>query len=375
MKAVILIDSFKGSITSMEAGYGAKEGILRVFPEAEVVVKPLADGGEGTTDALIEGLKGEKITCMVTGPMGKPVEAYYGILADKETAVMEMAQAGGITLVPEDGKDPKRATTYGVGEMILDGAKRGCKKFIMGIGGSATNDGGIGMLKALGVQFFTSNGTDVGEGAEALEKIHRVSIEDINPLLKDAEFRVACDVKNPLCGNFGATYIYGSQKGVLEGDKEAIDLGMAQYAKVTAKLLCKDASNMQGAGAAGGLGFAFSSYLNASLLPGIELILDVIHLEEELKGADIVITGEGRLDAQTAMGKAPIGVAKRAKAHGCKVLAFAGGVTEDARACNKEGIDAFFPIVRGITTLSEAMEKTNAKRNLTDTVEQVFRIL
>lgn len=375
MNIMILIDSFKGSMTSVEAGNAAKAGILRAHPDAEVTVRPLADGGEGTTDALIEGLGGERIELTVTGPMGTPVEACYGILRDGTTAVMEMAQAAGITLVDADKKNPGAATTYGVGEMIKDAVTRGCRKFIIGIGGSATNDGGLGMLKALGIKFLTEDGDDAGEGADALGRVQFVSLEHSLPMLKECDFQIACDVNNPLYGETGATYIYGKQKGVKETDVERIDTAMQHYARVTAERIEKDFSNEPGAGAAGGLGFAFISYLGARLVPGIELILDVIGFREDVKTADIVVTGEGRLDFQTAMGKAPVGVAKEAKKHGCKVLAFAGSVTKEAIACNDNGIDAFFPIVRRVCTLEEAMDCETAKQNLSDTAEQVFRLL
>ncbi|WP_122643346.1 glycerate kinase family protein [Luxibacter massiliensis] len=375
MKVVIAIDSLKGSLSSMEAGFAAKEGILRAHPDAQVIVRPLADGGEGTTDALIEGMGGQKIDVTVTGPMGEKITAYYGYLKESDTAVIEMASAAGITLVPEQQKNPLLATTYGVGEMIKDAAEKGCRNFILGIGGSATNDGGIGMLQALGYSFLDKNGQEAGRGAQALDTI--VSICDTNtyPKLKDCHFHVACDVTNPLCGKNGATYIYGPQKGVTEDMKEPLDRAMLHYAKVTSQTLHNDFSLTQGAGAAGGLGFAFLSYLHADLTPGIDLILKAINLEEDLKSADIVVTGEGRLDHQTAMGKAPVGVARLAKKFDAQVLAFAGGVTKDARACNEAGIDAFFPILRGIATLEEAMDPENARGNMADAVEQVFRIL
>lgn len=375
MKIMIVIDSFKGSMSSIEAGNAAKEGILRVRPEAEILVRPLADGGEGTTEALIEGLGGEKITLSVTGPMGEPVEAFYGILRDGMTAVMEMAQAAGITLVEESKRDPMKATTYGVGEMICDAIQRGCRKFIIGIGGSATNDGGLGMLKALGVSFLTEGGDDVGEGAAALEKIHTIVTDQLLKEIGECDFQIACDVNNPLCGTNGATYVYGGQKGVEKEEMPVIDGYMRHYAEKTREAFGVDHSEAAGAGAAGGMGFAFVSYLGGRLVPGIELILDVIGFEQDVVDMDIVITGEGRLDFQTAMGKAPVGVAKRAKKHGCRVLAFAGSVTADAAECNQKGIDAFFPIVRGVCTLEEAMENKNARKNLADTVEQVFRLL
>lgn len=370
MKVVAAIDSFKGSMTSMEAGNAVKKGILAAKPDAEVVVNPLADGGEGTVDALIEGLGAKKIPVTVTGPLGEKVSCYYGFLEETKSAVMEMASAAGITLVTK--KDPLRASTYGVGEMIADALKRGCKNFMIGIGGSATNDGGIGMLKALGFEFFDEDGNDVGEGAAALVKIEVIRTENKNPLLSGAKFQIACDVKNPLCGKQGATYIFGPQKGVTE---EQVDEAMRHYADVTKESLDCDFADCEGAGAAGGLGYAFLSYLAGELIPGVELILQATGLEEKMKNADVVVTGEGRLDAQTVMGKAPAGVAALAKKYNAKVIAFAGSVAPEAKVCNRAGIDAFFPIVRGVTTLEEAMKKENAMENIAATAEQVFRLL
>lgn len=375
MKVVIAIDSLKGSLSSMEAGTAIKDGILAAKPDAEVIVKPLADGGEGTTDALIEGMNGERIDLTVTGPMHTPLDAYYGYLKDTNTAVMEMASAAGITLVPDSEKNPLLATSYGVGEMINDAIQRGCRNFIIGIGGSVTNDGGIGMLKALGVRFLDENGEDAGEGGQALAKVARIDVSGMNPLLKECHIQVACDVNNPLCGKNGSTYVYGPQKGVTEDMKKTLDEAMAHFARVTSETLENDYMNTPGAGAAGGLGYAFLAYTGAALTPGIELILDVVGLEEELSGADVVVTGEGRLDFQTAMGKAPVGVARLAKKYNAKVIAFAGSVTKEATACNKEGIDAFFPILRSVCTLAEAMDPVAARNNMTATVEQVFRLL
>lgn len=375
MKVVVAIDSLKGSLSSIEAGNTIKSAILSVKPDASVIVKPLADGGEGTTDAFIEGLGGEKTELSVTGPLGAPVNAYYGYLPQTNTAIMEMASAAGITLIPENEKNPLLATTYGVGEMIRHAIGKGCRNFIIGIGGSATNDGGIGMLKALGYSFLDENGQDIGEGGQALSKVMSIDASHICPELSECNFQVACDVNNPLCGSNGATYIYGPQKGVTEEMKEELDRGMAHFAQITEHVLNNHFSEAEGAGAAGGLGFALLSYLNARLTPGIELILEAIELEKEVQDADIVITGEGRLDHQTAMGKAPVGVARLAKKYGARVIAFAGSVTKDAGACNDAGIDAFFPIVRGVTTLEEAMKPDNARANMAATVEQVFRLL
>ena len=374
MKVVVAIDSLKGSLSSMEAGLAIKEGVLAAQPDAEVIVKPLADGGEGTTDALIEGMNGERIDLTVTGPMHTPVDAYYGYLRETNTAVMEMASAAGITLVPDKEKNPLLATSYGVGEMIIDAIQRGCRNFIIGIGGSITNDGGIGMLKALGVRFLDEKGEDAGEGGQALAKVACIDLSGLNPLLKECHIQVACDVNNPLCGESGSTYVYGPQKGVTEDMKKTLDEAMAHFARVTSESLENDYMNTPGAGAAGGLGFAFLAYVGATLTPGIELILDSVGLEDELSGADVVVTGEGRLDFQTALGKAPVGVARLAKKYNARVVAFAGSVTKEATACNKEGIDAFFPILRGVCTLADAMDPVNARNNMIATVEQVFRL-
>lgn len=373
MKVVIAIDSFKGSMTSMQAGYAAKAGVLRAHPEAEVVVRPLADGGEGTTDALVEGLGGIMRTLRVTGPLGNPVMASYGILPESKTAVMEMAAAAGITLERE--QHPLKATTYGVGEMIMDAISQGCRNFIIGIGGSATNDGGIGMLQALGYTFLDSDGKTVEGGAGSLEKIASVDDSQVAETPKMCNIQVACDVNNPLCGPNGATYVYGPQKGVTGALLETVEQGMKNFAVVSADYLGKDFSEVPGTGAAGGMGFALLAYLNGKLTAGIDLILDAIKLEQEIQTADYVITGEGRLDFQTAMGKVPVGVAKMAKKYEKRVIAFSGSVTPDARACNASGIDAFFPILRSVVTLEEAMKTENAQNNMTDTVEQVFRLI
>jgi len=377
MKVVVAIDSFKGSLSSMEAGNAAKEGILKAHPaQVQVVVKPLADGGEGTTEALVEGLGGTYGEVRVTGPMGLPTKAKYGIMGDGRTAVMEMAEASGIILVKREDLNPWKASTTGVGEMIKDAINRGCREFIIGIGGSATTEGGIGMLQALGYVFYDSQGNVLPPVFESLGRIERISREHVPDELKECHFQVACDVGNPLCGEQGAVYVFGPQKGVKPDEKTAMDESMRHYARKTAEFIGKDNSMAAGAGAAGGLGFAFLGYLpNVELKSGIAIVLEAIGLEKELKDADIVVTGEGRLDSQTAMGKVPVGVARLAKKYGCKVIALAGGVTEDAGKCNEEGIDAFFPIVRGVTTLDEAMAPETAKKNMALCAEQVFRLL
>lgn len=374
MKIVIAIDSLKGSLSSMEAGHAIEQGIRNVLPETKVLVKPLADGGEGTTEALVEGLGGDMVQVQVHGPLETPVNAAYGVIRESNTAIMEMAAAAGIILVGKD-KRPLDATTYGVGEMIRDAITRGCREFIIGIGGSATNDGGIGMLTALGYEFLDAEGKPAGIGAGALYKVAKICDDKAMPELKDCHFRIACDVTNPLCGENGSTYIYGPQKGVTVELRDELDHAMGAYAQVVKAYNGTDYAKTPGAGAAGGLGFAFLSFLSGELLPGIELVLNAVEMDKAMEGADLVFTGEGRLDYQTAMGKAPVGIAKMAKKHGAKVIALAGAVIEGAQECNEQGIDAYFPILRQVVTLDEAMDPATARKNMVETTEQVMRLV
>lgn len=374
MKVVIAIDSFKGSLSSMEAGQAARKGVLRVFPKAQIVVKPLADGGEGTMETLCEGLGGKMEEIEVKGPLGDPVKARYGLV--KDTAIMEMAQASGITLIEADKLDPFRASTFGTGQMIKAALDKGIRKFIMGIGGSATTEGGIGMLAALGARFLDGSGKQLAPDFTALKNVETIDLSGMDERLKESEFLVACDVSNPLVGKQGAIAVYGPQKGVKQADIGWMDKAMEHYASITQKSTGKKVKDLPGAGAAGGLGFALMNFLDARLQPGIELVLDYLGYDKVLEGCDVLITGEGRIDGQTAMGKVPVGVAKLAKEiSGCKTMAFAGSISKGAELCNQEGIDAFFPVVRGVTTLGQAMDKKNAARNLTESVEQVFRVL
>ncbi len=375
MKVVVAIDSLKGSLTSLEAGEAIRDGVLNVFPDADVQVRPLADGGEGTVEALVLGMGGELQKIMVTGPHGRQVEAAYGILSDNTTAVMEMAQAAGITMVEGEERNPLYTTTYGVGEMICDAMNRGCRNFIVGIGGSATNDGGIGMLMALGYEFLDAENKSVSMFGEGLRDIAEVRKDKVNPLLSECSFRIACDVTNPLCGPEGCSAIYGPQKGATPEIVKTMDGWLAKFAETVKKVFPEADPVYPGTGAAGGLGFAFRTFTNAVLESGIRIILDETKLEEYVKDADVVITGEGRLDGQTVMGKAPVGVAEIAKKYDKIVLAFAGCVTPDAVACNEHGIDAYFPILQGVSTLEEAMDGENARKNMTATVTQAFLLL
>ena len=375
MKVVVAIDSLKGSLSSLEAGSAISEGIHRALKDAEVIVRPLADGGEGTVEALALGMNGRIEKIKVTGPLGDPVEAAYGIIDETHTAIIEMSAAAGITLISEQERNPLDTTTYGVGEMIKDAIRKGCRHFIVGIGGSATNDGGIGMLQALGFGFLDVNGNQVGFGAKGLKDIEKITDEAVLPELKECYFKVACDVSNTLCGDQGCSAIFGPQKGATPSMIMQMDKWLADYAGLTQKKYPKANMNQAGTGAAGGLGFAFLSYMNASLESGIKIILDETKLESYVREADMVITGEGRLAGQTVMGKAPIGVANIAKKYGKTVIAFSGCVTEDAVVCNEHGIDAFFPILRTVTTLNDAMDSENARKNMVSAVEQVFRMI
>ena len=375
MKVVVAIDSLKGSLSSIEAGEAIKSGILKAMPEANVCVRPLADGGEGTVEALALGMGGKLETVRVTGPLGEKVDCVYGILEESKTAIMEMSGAAGITLVPDEKRNPLHTTTYGVGEVIKDAISKGCRHFIVGIGGSATNDGGIGMLQALGYEMLDKDGNQVPFGAKGIKEIVSIKDDHVIAELKECSFRVACDVTNPLCGERGCSAVYGPQKGATPEMVKDMDAWLSDYAELVAAKYEKADAEYPGTGAAGGMGFAFLAYTNAVLESGIKIILEETRLEDYVKDADIVITGEGRLDGQTVFGKAPIGVAKIAKKFDKTVLAFAGAVTEDAVACNEHGIDAFFPILRRIQTLQEAMEPSMARENMVTTVEQVFRLI
>ena len=373
MKIVVAIDSFKGSLTSLQAGNAAAEGIMRVYPEANVDVYPIADGGEGTTIALTTARNGKLQTVEALDPLGRPIQCEYGIVG--ETAVIEMSCAAGITLLTAEERNPMRTTTYGVGQVIADAIRKGCRDFIVGIGGSVTNDGGIGMLQALGFGILDETGAQVPYGGAGLEKIASITTENALPELKECTFRIACDVTNPLCGETGCSAIFGPQKGATAEQIDKMDGWLNRYADKVKTIFPNSDKNMPGAGAAGGIGFAFFSFLKGKPQSGIDLILGELRIEEKIKEADLVITGEGRLDAQTVMGKAPIGIARIAKKYAKPVIAFSGCVTPEAVVCNDHGIDAFFPIVKGACTIEQAMAVENAYPNMANTVEQAFRLL
>ena len=374
MHITVAMDSFKGSLSSQDAGNAVKRGILQAMPHADVAVFPLADGGEGTAQALYKTLGGQWIHTTVTGPLGNPVEAGYCILPDG-TAVLEMAAAAGLPLVPPEARDPLKTTTFGVGELIRHAISRGCRNFIVGIGGSATNDGGTGMLTALGYKFLDKNENPIPPGAKSLESLHHIRTDRCLPELADCHFRIACDVTNPLCGANGCSAIFGPQKGATPQMVADIDIWLSHYAEIAAKVYAKADPNYPGAGAAGGLGFAFLTFTNAVLESGADIILSQSGLEQQIRHTDLVITGEGRLDGQTAMGKGPIKIAELAKKHEKPVIALCGCVGTDVQRCNEQGIDAYFPILQTVTTLDEALATENARHNLTATATQVFHLI
>lgn len=384
MKVVFAMDSMKGCLTSLECGEAAAKGLIRAFPDAKYIVRPLADGGEGTARAVTMGCDGEFIKLDVTGPLGRKVFAEYGIIINDEgikTAIIEIASAAGITLISDNEKDPFKTTTYGVGEMINDALSRGCRSFIIGLGGSATNDLGIGMLQALGVKFYDSTGTIIGkEGTyltgSDLEFIYSIDMNNMNPLINESNFRIACDVNNPLTGENGASYIYGPQKGLFKSEIQMMDKWFEQFvATLSHKLGTEIDSNEPGMGAAGGLGFAFKHFLHGSLEKGNKIVIEETNLLKYIKAADLVVTGEGTLDNQTKNGKAPVGIAGIAKQYGKPVISFVGAVAASFDGDELPDVDAYFPILRRPETAADAVEPAKAMVNLSATSEQVFRII
>ena len=374
MRVTVAMDSFKGSLTSLAAGSAVKEGILRAIPDAEVTVRPLADGGEGTVAALAAGLGGQPVQVTVAGPRLAPVCATYCRIG-KDTAVIEMAAAAGLPLLSPDQQDPMVTTTLGVGQLIAHAISAGCRRFIIGIGGSATNDGGTGMLSALGFSFLDADGMPIPPGARGLEKLHSIRTDDALSQLAQCTFEIACDVTNPLCGSNGCSAVFAPQKGAAPANIPKMDLWLERYAALTKQLYPHADKNHPGAGAAGGMGFAFLSYLNATLQPGSHIIARLTELDRYIAGADIVITGEGRMDGQSVLGKAPMAVAALGKKHGKQVIAFCGCATEDADICLAHGIDAYYPVIRQTPPPPEALLPENAYNNLLQCVCRVFRQL
>ncbi len=343
-KIVIAPDSFKGSLTAPQICDALEEGIREVIPQAMIIKAPMADGGEGTVLCLVNATGGKILKKKVVGPLGERVEATYGILGDGKTAVIEMASASGLPLVPEDKRNPMLTTTYGTGELIKAALDHGCRKIIIGIGGSATNDGGVGMAQALGVKFLDKEGKEIGFGGGELKKIVKIDMGHLDKRIKDTEILVASDVKNPLCGPNGASYVYGPQKGATPDMVEELDQGLSHLAEIIKRDLGKDVRDIPGAGAAGGLGAGLMAFLNAKLRPGIELVMEAIGFHEKVAGSTLVITGEGKMDRQTIYGKVPVGVAKVAKRFGIPVLAICAVLDEGPEFFKPYGIDFILPI-------------------------------
>ncbi|MCY3724754.1 MAG: glycerate kinase [Candidatus Poribacteria bacterium] len=373
MKIVVAPDSFKGSVSALEAANAMEQGLRRVFPDAIIEKIPMADGGEGTVQSLVDATGGHFQTRRVRAPLENEVDAQFGILSDGETAVIEMASASGLTLVKPHERNPLRTTTYGTGELIHTALEAGCRRLIIGIGGSATNDGGAGMAEALGVRLLDTNGKQIQRGGGSLGQLASIDVTNLHPAIAETETVVACDVNNPLTGPDGASHVYGPQKGATPEMIETLDGHLAHFDEVLMQTLGKSFNDIPGAGAAGGLGAGLMAFLNAELRLGVDIMIDAVNLKERVKGATVVFTGEGQLDFQTAFGKTPVGVAKVAKAYGIPVIAIAGGIAEGAEAVYDAGIDAMLGIVQEPMSLEDAV--TDASRLIADTAEQAARLV
>jgi glycerate kinase len=357
MNIIVAPDSFKGSLTALEAADAIVQGVRDVLPDAEIVSIPLADGGEGTVEALVRATEGKIAKAKVTGPMGEPVEARFGLLGDDVTGVVEMAQAAGLFLVPPDKRDPLLATTYGVGELMLAALDAGCTQLIVGLGGSATNDGGAGMAQALGVKLLGPGGKEVGRGGAALMDLERIDSSGLDPRIPRTTIYAASDVINPLCGPNGASAVYGPQKGASEEMVATLDKALWHYGGIIAEQLQVEVRELPGAGAAGGLGAGLVALAGARIRSGPSLVLELLRFEEYLEAADLVLTGEGKIDRQIEFGKAISGVALLAEKHGVPVIALTGWLTEEDHKLAERGVAAVLPIAPGPIAEQEAMER------------------
>lgn len=374
-KVIIAIDSFKGCLTSKEAGEAAAKGIKEVLPLCNVIVIPVADGGEGLLDALISAYQGEYIQLPAHGPLMEIRKAHYGLSKDRKTAIIEMAVTSGLPLVPIELRNPMKTTTFGTGELIKDALDKECKNFIIGIGGSATNDAGIGMLQALGYCFLDKYGKELGpSGGQIMKDIAEIDCSHAHPALQEARFVVACDVRNPFYGPKGAACVFAHQKGADNAMIQELDAGMKSLAQVIKKVTGKDIATYPGAGAAGGMGGGLLAFLNATLKPGTELLLETINFQEKIKEADLIITGEGKADLQTMMGKVPYGILKEAQKEHIPVIILAGSI-EDTTALNEVGFKGVFSIAPGPITLSRTMEPKIAKENIKRLTAQICSVI
>jgi len=373
MHILIAPQSLKGSLSAAQAGEAMAQGTRAVYPEAQIDIVPIADGGEGTVQALVDATGGIIVQHVVTGPLGEPVTAFFGILGDGHTAVIEMAACAGLPLVPEQQRDPRITTTYGVGELVTAALDRQCHHFILGIGGSATNDGGAGMLQALGAALLTDEGMAIAAGGGALATLSRISIETMDPRLKHCTIEVACDVTNPLCGPTGASAVYGPQKGTTPEIVAQLDAALAHYAQIIERDLGYAVQEVAGAGAAGGMGAGLLAFLRANLRPGASLVFETVGLEQHMQRADLVLTAEGQIDKQTTYGKSVSAVATLAKRFGLPVLALAGGLGNNYQCVYALGVDAVAVLPSGPMPLAYAME--HAATLMSDATERALRIL
>ncbi|QPB43269.1 glycerate kinase [Rodentibacter haemolyticus] len=373
MKIVIAPDSFKESLTALEVATAIETGFKRVFPEAEYVKLPMADGGEGTVQSLVDATQGKLIECEVTAPLGNKVKSFFGLSGDGKTAIIEMAAASGLHLVSPEKRNPLLTTSYGTGELIKQALDLGVERFILGIGGSATNDGGVGMLQALGLQCLDAEGKQIGFGGAELINIDKIDLRQLDPRLHNVHIDVACDVNNPLCGERGASAIFGPQKGATPEMVKQLDRALAHFAEIAERDCGKQIKEQAGAGAAGGMGGGLLLLPNVQLKAGVQIVLDTLRLADYVKDADYVITGEGRMDAQSIMGKTPIGVARTAKQFNKPVIAIVGCLREDYDVVFAHGIDAVFPIIRQLGDLSDILKQ--GEQNLISAAQNVARVL
>ncbi|NWA63886.1 glycerate kinase [Pantoea sp. B9002] len=373
MKIVIAPDSYKESLSALEVASAIEAGFREIFPEADYVKIPVADGGEGTVEAMVAATQGNIVRLTVTGPLGKPVEAFYGLSGDERTAFIEMAAASGLELVPAAQRDPLITTSFGTGELIKDALDRGVDHIIIGIGGSATNDGGSGMMQALGAQLLDEHGKQIAYGGGALPQLARIDIEQLDTRIKQCRFEVACDVSNPLTGAKGASAIFGPQKGATPQLVQQLDKALEHYATLIHRDLDIDVLHIDGGGAAGGMGAALHAFCQAELRSGIEIVTEALGLAEQVKDADLVITGEGRIDSQSINGKVPIGVAKVAKQFDKPVIGIAGSLTADVGVVHQHGLDAVFSVLFSICTLDDAL--ANAAQNVRLTARNVAAVI
>lgn len=373
MKIIIAPDSFKESMTALEVADAIETGFKEVFPDGNFIKIPMADGGEGTVQSLVDATNGEIVHRTVTGPLGQQVESFFGISGDGKTAFIEMAAASGIHLVPVEERNPLITTTRGTGELIIEAIELGAKHIIIGIGGSATNDGGAGMAQALGVRFLTKSNDEIMSGGGSLGLIETIDLTNLDQRVHDVKIEVACDVDNPLTGERGASAIFGPQKGATPAVVQELDANLAHYAKKIHEFLGKEINDLEGAGAAGGLGGGLVAFLSAELKRGVDIVLEAVSLEEQLKDADLVVTGEGKIDGQTIFGKTPIGVAKTAKKYQIPVVGLAGTIGADYECVFEHGIDVVFSIVSGPGSLQEAL--LNGQSNMVQTSKNVAQLI